>query len=252
MLGGNPLAAMPSLHFATSLMAAHLLSELGPVHGAVGWTYCVTLGIALVYLGEHYVIDLLAGAALTETIRPPRAAAGPAARRGLAGDSSTGSAGAGIAMDKVTRTRAPPRPSRPRTRRRRTSRRGDAARRHVTRRSRDRLRRSSSRRRRFLYFVLPKLAGLDDTWDEIQDGDPEWLVAALCFELLSFGGYVILFRVVFARGETPDRLARELRDHDGRPGRHAPVRRRRRRRHRADRVGAAALGDGSRDAWPAG
>ena len=27
VLGGNPLAAMPSLHFATSLMAAHLLRE---------------------------------------------------------------------------------------------------------------------------------------------------------------------------------------------------------------------------------
>ena len=27
VLGGNPLAAMPSLHFATSLMAAHLLGE---------------------------------------------------------------------------------------------------------------------------------------------------------------------------------------------------------------------------------
>ena len=38
VLGGNPLAAMPSLHFATSLMAAHLLSEVGPVAGAVGWT----------------------------------------------------------------------------------------------------------------------------------------------------------------------------------------------------------------------
>ena len=34
VLGGNPLAAMPSLHFATSLMAAHLLSEVGPVAGA--------------------------------------------------------------------------------------------------------------------------------------------------------------------------------------------------------------------------
>ena len=39
VLGGNPLAAMPSLHFATSLMAAHLLSEVGPVAGAVGWAY---------------------------------------------------------------------------------------------------------------------------------------------------------------------------------------------------------------------
>jgi hypothetical protein len=67
---------MPSLHFATSVMAAHLLAELGPGHGAVGWTYAVTLGVALVYLGEHYVIDLLAGLALTESVRTlgPRAA----------------------------------------------------------------------------------------------------------------------------------------------------------------------------------
>jgi membrane-associated phospholipid phosphatase len=68
-LGGNPLAAMPSLHFATSVMAAHLLAETGPVAGAVGWTYAGTLGFALVYLGEHYVIDLVAGLALTETVR---------------------------------------------------------------------------------------------------------------------------------------------------------------------------------------
>src|SRR5207248_177720 len=33
VLGGNPLAAMPSLHFATSLMAARVLSEVGPVAG---------------------------------------------------------------------------------------------------------------------------------------------------------------------------------------------------------------------------
>src|SRR6185436_12945571 len=33
-LGGNPLAAMPSLHFATSLMAARVLAEVGPVQGA--------------------------------------------------------------------------------------------------------------------------------------------------------------------------------------------------------------------------
>jgi len=67
-LGGNPLSAMPSLHFATSVMAARLLAETGPVGGAVGWAYALTLGIALVYLGEHYVVDLLAGAALTEAV----------------------------------------------------------------------------------------------------------------------------------------------------------------------------------------
>jgi membrane-associated phospholipid phosphatase len=75
VLGGNPLAAMPSLHFATSLMGAHLLSEVGPVAGAVGWTYAGLLGLALVYLGEHYAIDLLAGGALAEAVRlgEPRA-----------------------------------------------------------------------------------------------------------------------------------------------------------------------------------
>jgi membrane-associated phospholipid phosphatase len=76
VLGGNPLAAMPSLHFATSLMAAHLLGEVGPVAGALGWAYAGLLGLALVYLGEHYVADLLAGAALAETVRrsAPRSA----------------------------------------------------------------------------------------------------------------------------------------------------------------------------------
>ena len=77
-LGGNPLAAMPSLHFATSVMAAHLLAETGWVAGAVGATYAATLGLALVYLGEHYVVDLAAGLALAEAIRRAAPAAAPA------------------------------------------------------------------------------------------------------------------------------------------------------------------------------
>jgi membrane-associated phospholipid phosphatase len=81
VLGGNPLAAMPSLHFATSVNAAHLLAEVGPVEGAVGWTYALTLGLALVYLGEHYLVDLLAGLALTEGVRALAPAATPAVLR---------------------------------------------------------------------------------------------------------------------------------------------------------------------------
>jgi membrane-associated phospholipid phosphatase len=69
VLGGNPLAAMPSLHFATSVMAALLLTEAEPLAGAVAWAYALTLGFALVYLGEHYVVDLLAGAGLTFAVR---------------------------------------------------------------------------------------------------------------------------------------------------------------------------------------
>src|SRR3954452_16769889 len=53
----------------------------------------------------------------------------------------------------------------------------------------------------FLYFVLPRLSGLSETWHRIREGDPWWLAVALAFEVLSFGGYVWLFRTVFVRGE---------------------------------------------------
>jgi membrane-associated phospholipid phosphatase len=79
-LSGNQLAAMPSLHFGTSVMAAHVLSDVGPVAGAVGWAYAGALGFALVYLGEHYVADLLAGLALAEGVRRAASAAVPAGR----------------------------------------------------------------------------------------------------------------------------------------------------------------------------
>ena len=85
-LGGNPWAAMPSLHFASSLMAALLLAEAGPAEGAAGWGYAAALGVALVYLGEHYVIDLLAGAAVVVAVRRGERVAEPVANalsRGL-------------------------------------------------------------------------------------------------------------------------------------------------------------------------
>ena len=77
MFGGNPLAAMPSLHFATSAMAAVLLLEVSAVAGALAIAYTATLGFALVYLGEHYLVDLLAGAALTAAVRRCEPRAGP-------------------------------------------------------------------------------------------------------------------------------------------------------------------------------
>ncbi|MCW2968150.1 MAG: hypothetical protein JWM71_1922 [Solirubrobacteraceae bacterium] len=80
-LGGNPLAAMPSLHFATSVMAARVLRDAGPVQGALGWTYAATLGFALVHLGEHYVTDLIAGYALAEGVRRAAPHAEPLAGR---------------------------------------------------------------------------------------------------------------------------------------------------------------------------
>jgi membrane-associated phospholipid phosphatase len=63
-MGANPFAAMPSDHFASAVMTAILLSERNPRLGALGSSYAALLGLALVYLGEHYVADLLAGALL--------------------------------------------------------------------------------------------------------------------------------------------------------------------------------------------
>ncbi len=80
VLGGNPLAAMPSLHFATSAMAALLLAESGPLAGALGTSYAAVLGFSLVYLGEHYVVDLLGGLALTLTVRRLERVAGAPVR----------------------------------------------------------------------------------------------------------------------------------------------------------------------------
>ena len=86
VLGGNPLAAMPSLHFATSVTAAHVLTETGRGAGRAraGPTRRL-LGIALVYLGEHYVVDLAAGLALAEGVRAGTPAAAPLARPGVGG-----------------------------------------------------------------------------------------------------------------------------------------------------------------------
>ena len=84
-LEGNPFAAMPSLHFATSVMAARVLSDVARGPGALAWAYALTLGFGLVYLGEHYVLDLIAGLALAEGVRRAAPKAGPyvlaAARR---------------------------------------------------------------------------------------------------------------------------------------------------------------------------
>jgi hypothetical protein len=54
---------------------------MGPVAGAVGWAYTGTLGFALVYLGEHYAADLIAGAALTVAVRRLGPRAGPVLER---------------------------------------------------------------------------------------------------------------------------------------------------------------------------
>jgi uncharacterized protein (TIRG00374 family) len=49
----------------------------------------------------------------------------------------------------------------------------------------------------FLYFVLPQIAGLDETWNRIEQGNPWWLAMAFGFTVLSFAGYMALFQYVY-------------------------------------------------------
>ena len=81
-LGGNPWAAMPSLHFATVLLAAHAAGGQRARRRRRGLRVRGgTLGFALVYLGEHYAIDLVAGAALVAAVRRGEPLVEPAALR---------------------------------------------------------------------------------------------------------------------------------------------------------------------------
>jgi membrane-associated phospholipid phosphatase len=71
-MGANPFAAMPSDHVASAAMTAMLLSEQGAALGALGWAYALGLAFALVYLGEHYVTDELAGLTLAVAVNRAR------------------------------------------------------------------------------------------------------------------------------------------------------------------------------------
>jgi uncharacterized membrane protein YbhN (UPF0104 family) len=53
----------------------------------------------------------------------------------------------------------------------------------------------------FLYFVLPKLAGAGKTVRRLEGGDTWWIAIGVCLELLSFAGYVVLFRAVFVSAQ---------------------------------------------------
>jgi uncharacterized protein (TIRG00374 family) len=57
-----------------------------------------------------------------------------------------------------------------------------------------------------LYYLLPQLAGLQDTWHRIEDGSPWWMLLALLFTAGMFAGYVMMFRSVFVKAESRVRM----------------------------------------------
>ena len=78
---GNPWGSMPSDHIASAAITAMGLSEVNAVYGALGWTYVVLASFAVVYLGEHYVVDVIAGLAVAEVVRRAEPAMNPLVRR---------------------------------------------------------------------------------------------------------------------------------------------------------------------------
>ena len=98
----------------------------------------------------------------------------------------------------------------------------------------------------FLYFVLPKLAGVGTTRRTASSAATAGgSRSASCSSCSRSRATSCCSVRCSCAGSEPDRLARELPDHDGRAGRDAAVRGRRRGRRGADRVGAAALGHGA-------
>ncbi len=60
----NPVAAVPSLHGAWSTLVALIIWRWRPRLWPIGVAYALVQQFAVVYLGEHYVADLLVGDAL--------------------------------------------------------------------------------------------------------------------------------------------------------------------------------------------
>jgi membrane-associated phospholipid phosphatase len=60
--GINDVAAMPSVHTAVTVVVALMAARLHPLAGLAGGLYALSMGFSLVYLGEHYFVDVLAGA----------------------------------------------------------------------------------------------------------------------------------------------------------------------------------------------
>ena len=208
-LQGNPFAAMPSLHFGTSAMAARLLSQVGPRHGAVGWAYALTLGFGLVYLGEHYVVDLLAGLALSEALWRAAPRLGPAARavggviqrlepRGRVMSDLREHEDADLELHRAEEDE------------------------HADELEGGALQALLQDRRKLfsgllvliliiaaIYLVFPKLVGLDDAMDRFDEATWYWIVVAVGFNVVAFMAYVALFRGVLG-GVNDSDLRRRL------------------------------------------
>jgi hypothetical protein len=61
LAGSNEVAAMPSLHFAVPVLIALVALRTSRWAGRLALAYVAAMAFTLVYLGEHYVVDEIAG-----------------------------------------------------------------------------------------------------------------------------------------------------------------------------------------------
>lgn len=109
----NPIAAMPSIHFAVTFLLVWAARGRGRFWEIASIFYAASMGLALVYMGEHYVIDIIAGGMITsyawlvtgEWIRQNRKI--PAPTRFGAPEEDTGTAPAHVETDTKTATGMP-------------------------------------------------------------------------------------------------------------------------------------------------
>jgi len=77
---GNPWGSMPSDHISSAAITAMGLTEVNTLYGVVGWTYVAAASFAVVYLGEHYVADVVVGLLIAEAVRRAEPLAAPFVR----------------------------------------------------------------------------------------------------------------------------------------------------------------------------
>jgi membrane-associated phospholipid phosphatase len=64
----NPVAAMPSVHMAISFAVLLMAFRVNWLLGGLALAYNAAMAFSLVYLGEHYVLDLVAGVLVTVAV----------------------------------------------------------------------------------------------------------------------------------------------------------------------------------------
>jgi membrane-associated phospholipid phosphatase len=74
---------MPSDAIPAAASTARSLAQFSPAAGMVAWACTGLLAFTVVYLGEHYVIDVIAGLALSEAVWRAEPAILPFAHLGL-------------------------------------------------------------------------------------------------------------------------------------------------------------------------